>query len=535
MIAPNDCMTRSKWTQQNVIERIQFLHQQGIPVGKIGRVEHKLRYHCFAQFGSWRSALEAAGLKSPNQPWTPERVIKELKEYQRLPSSCRKGLRNRDSVPTCVVVRFFGSRRAAHLAAGVTKKRQKIPKIKSDWTPSSVIEAIIARHEQGLPLVNVIRFDRDLFYASKKFFGGWFKAKLAAGVAIEKPKSLTQKEIIQILQRRHQQGGTLKCISRDEPKFFKDIVSKFGSLRLALITAGIPTPTFRKWTKRSIIETLRARAENGPPLTNTWKDDRLFFRAAIRHFESWNGALRAAGLKFRTIRRWTKELVIDTLRRSYHGQSFNDVDPNLVAAAFQYFGGFYKAVEAAGLDLPKHKWSKRRIIDLIQEHYIKGLRIEIAGFGDQRLAANAKRYFGTWREAVKAAGLESRLPAPVEMRTWSPDEVLKTICLLAESEGNLAKAWRDTGLYSVAKKHFGTWRKAVRAAGCKPARRRWSQELVVHEIQQRYRKKLPLTSIVFTHDPPLAGAATRLFGNWKAALVAAGIPTPQRPQEKVIS
>lgn len=126
------------------------------------------------------------------------------------------------------------------------------------------------------------------------------------------------------------------------------------------------------------------------------------------------------------------------------------------------------------------------------------------------------------------------MPAPIKTRTWSSDEVIKTIRFIVESEGDLSKAWTDTGLYSVAKKHFGTWRAAVRAAGCKPARRRWSMELVIHEIQQRYRKNLPLASIVFVQDPPLAGAATRLFGNWKAAVVAAGISIPQQPQGKVI-
>ncbi len=183
MIAPNDCMTRSKWTQQMVIERIQFLHQQGIPTGKIYCEDRNRCMVSYSLFGSWRAALEAAGLKPAHQTWTPERVIKELREYQLLPKSCRKRRRNRDSVPTCVVVRFFGSRHEAHIAAGVTKKRQKLLKRRGDWTPSSVIEAIIARHEQGLPLVNMIRFDRDLFYASKKFFGGWFKAKVAAGVS----------------------------------------------------------------------------------------------------------------------------------------------------------------------------------------------------------------------------------------------------------------------------------------------------------------------------------------------------------------
>jgi len=483
----------------------------------------------YSLFESWRAALEAAGLKSERQVWTPERVLMKLKDQH---SSSRSRRQKTDLVPTSAAVRFFGSRREALITAGIIKNQPQLTK--TLWTASSVIEAIIARHSQGLPLVNLIRFDKDLYYASKKIFGGWNKAKLAAGVAIEKPKLLTQDEIIQILQKRHQQGGALKCISRDELEFHKSIVSNFRSLRLALIAAGIPTSPLRRWTKRSIIEKLRTRVEKGPPLSNTWKDDRPFFRAAIRHFGNWNAALRAAGLKFRTFRRWTKELVIDALQRSYHGQSFNDIDPNLIAAAYQHFGGFYKAVEAAGLDLPHGKWSKRRIIDMIQEYYINGRRLEINGFGEKRFAENAKRYFGTWREAVKAAGLESRLPEPIKTRTWSSDEVIKAIRSMAESEGDLSKAWTDTGLYSVAKKHFGTWRAAVRAAGCKPARRRSSMELVIHEIQQRCRKNLPLTSIVFVQDPPLAGAGTRLFGNWKAAVVAAGISIPQQPQGKVI-
>ena len=481
----------------------------------------------YSLFESWRAALEAAGLKSERQVWTPEHVLLKLKAQH---SSSRSRRQKTDLVPTSVAVRFFGSRREALITAGIIKNQPQLTK--TLWTASSVIEAIIARHSQGLPLVNVNSSDKDLFYASIKIFGGWCKAKIAAGVVSEKPKSLTQEEIKQMLQKRHQRGGSLNCIPRDEQEFYKTIASKFGSLRLALIATGIPAPTLRRWTKRSIIETLRIRAEKGPPLSNTWKDNRPFFRAAIRHFGSWNAALRAAGLKFRTIRRWNKELVIEALQRSYHGQSFNDIDPNMIAAAHQHFGGFYKAVEAAGLDLPHGKWSKRRIIDMIQEYYINGRRLEINGFGEKRFAENAKRYFGTWREAVKAAGLESRLPAPITTRTWSPDEVIKAIRSMAESEGDLSKAWTDTGLYSVAKKHFGTWRAAVRAAGCKPARRRWSMELVIHEIQQRCRKNLPLTSIVFTQDPPLAGAATRLFGNWKAAVAAAGISQTQRSQTK---
>ncbi len=513
-------MSPRKWTQQIVIERIQYLYQQGIPVGKISSEDKRLCMVSYSLFDSWRDALEAAGLKSVRQVWTPERVLMKLTEKHQTDVSSRRR-QKLDSSLVSASVRYFGSRREALIAAGIIKNRPPLPK--RIWTESTVIDAIIARREKNLPLVNMHRFDKDLFYASVNVFGGWHKAKVAAGVARDRQKWLSRDEIIQFLQSRHQQGESFNCISRDESDFYASIKVRFGSLHSALIAAGLPTPVRKRWTKRSVIQALRIRSEKGPPLSHVWKDNKPLFRAAVNHFGNWNAALRAAGLKFKTYQKWSKERILDIIRQSYHGQSFNDVDPILISIANKHFGGFYKAVEAAGLDLPHGKWSKRSIIDRIQEYYINGLRIGINGFGDKQFAQNAKRYFGTWREAVKAAGLESRLPEPIKSRTWSPGEVLKAIRSIAESEGNLAKAWKDTGLYSVAKKHFGTWREAVRAAGCKPARRRWSKELVIQEIQERYRKNLPLTSIVFTQDPPLAGAATRFFGNWRGALDAAGI------------
>lgn len=525
-------MSPRKWTKQIVIERIQYLYQQGIPVEKISSEDRRLCMVSYSLFGSWRDALASAGLKSVRQVWTPELVLTKLREQHKRDVSSRRR-QKRDSSLVSAAVRYFGSRRAALIAAGIIKNRPPLPT--KDWTQSSVIEAILVRHEQNLPLVNIHRHDKELFYAAIKVFGGWYKAKVAARVARDRQKWLSHDEIIQNLQSRHQQGKSLKSISRDEADFYASIRVRFRSLHAALIAAGLPAPDRRRWTKRSLIHAIRMRSEKGPPLSHVWKDDTLLFRAAVNHYGNWNAALRAAGVQFKTYQKWSNERILSIIRESYHGQSFKDIDPNLVAAANKYFGGFYKAVEAAGFSLPHGKWSKRSIIERIQEYYINGHRLDINGFGDKRFAENAKRYFGTWREAVKEAGLGSRLPAPIKNRTWSADEVLKAIRSISESEGDLSNAWKDTGLYSVAKKYFGSWREAVLAAGCKPARRRWTKQLVITEIQERHRRGLALTSKTFTQDPPLAGAATRLFGNWKAALVAAGIATPQQPQSNVTS
>jgi hypothetical protein len=172
------------------------------------------------------------------------------------------------------------------------------------------------------------------------------------------------------------------------------------------------------------------------------------------------------------------------------------------------------------------------VLETIQDRYVKGRPIDIAGFGDKRLASAAKRRFGSWPAAVAAAGLSDKLAPRKPARNWTPEAVLQAIQTWHDQGrliSNVSK--QDQGLYSAAKHHFGGWRAAVAAAGLKPTRRRWSKELVIEEIRSRHQHGLMLNSgIVSQQDPPLAGAAVRMFGNWGKALLAAGIPgnLPQR-------
>lgn len=98
---------------------------------------------------------------------------------------------------------------------------------------------------------------------------------------------------------------------------------------------------------------------------------------------------------------------------------------------------------------PSGRWSKRRITAQIQEYYIQGRRIGILGCGDILLGLAAKRHFGTWLEAVKASGLESRMPALIPTRFWSPEVVRNSIRLLAETD-EVSSTWKkDKRLYKA--------------------------------------------------------------------------------------
>lgn len=110
-------------------------------------------------------------------------------------------------------------------------------------------------------------------------------------------------------------------------------------------------------------------------------------------------------------------------------------------------------------------------------------------------------------------------------------DVLRAI-LLHESSGrplNHAAVMREhPALHIAILRSFGTWDRAMRAAGIDPdcvrRHRRWSREAIVRRIQQLSLEGKPLNSrSVQLTEATLISAAWRWFCSWSEALSAAGI------------
>lgn len=117
---------------------------------------------------------------------------------------------------------------------------------------------------------------------------------------------------------------------------------------------------------------------------------------------------------------------------------------------------------------------------------------------------------------------------------WSQERVIATIKQLERSGENISLRHimrTQLKLYGAAKRHCGSWKKAVEAAGYDYAAHSvsqwgfWTQRTVVKAIRARKRKGLPLnpTSVIATHYG-LYMAAVRLFGRkgWAKAVRRAG-------------
>jgi len=177
----------------------------------------------------------------------------------------------------------------------------------------------------------------------------------------------------------------------------------------------------------------------------------------------------------------------------------------------------------------RRQWTRKTIIQEIVQREAKGLSLSASRRDgvDASLYQAAKRVYGSWQEALLAAGIAPERAMPSEK--WPPQKILNTIRHLAKRKRpvNIAKvSKRYSGLVPAARRVFGSWPKALAAAGVDPAKfccpAPWSRERVIEAILTRALRNEPLGSRT-TEPRVLVDAAQKIFGTWGAAKKAAGV------------
>ncbi len=454
--------------------------------------------------------------------WTKEKVIAELKRHRAV------GPKGNTRIDTAAR-EYFGSLRAALEVAGLPCGKKPPPC--QQWSQKSVIAAIRRRHRETNRLESTHREDPALYGAAKRLFGRWTTALAVAGFPKPKKEYYTADEVRLLLIDHYEHELPLTSSSFNDPKLARSALKHFGGWRRAVESLGLGNELRRKWTKKAVIEAILHRRAAGLRLHTTYKEDRGLFYAAARRFGNWHLALQAAGIKCRPPERWSEEKIVERL--SYYARTttvknIKHVDPNLVGPAMRRFGSLGKALEAAGAESLSPRWTKRRIINTIRSHCASNQPTHLIGLGNLRLALAAKRHFSSWAQAVEAAGLADRLALHERRKRRTSHEVLAVIQQWYANERSFKDILkRNDGLERDARRHFGSWRQALEAAGYECSRRQWSHKAILSEIQSRIANGSSLTS----NDPNninLAAAAIRYFGTWRGALKAAGYERTQR-------
>lgn len=186
------------------------------------------------------------------------------------------------------------------------------------------------------------------------------------------------------------------------------------------------------WTAERLVAEIRRLHEEGVDLapSSMQKTHGALFASARSksHFGSWRAAVEAAGLNYDAIKRvrqqWSHDEIVERIR-ALHTQGHDLLDPRfklkhrglyLAACAHRYFGSWRRAVAAAGLDYDqlreKHVWTKNRILSTIRDLHAQGKPLGWAYIEQHEpgiyRAARRAENFGSWAGALQAAGVGTR-------------------------------------------------------------------------------------------------------------------------------
>ena len=252
----------------------------------------------------------------------------------------------------------------------------------------------------------------------------------------------------------------------------------------------MPSSTRRKLqTEADIVREIRRRRKSKAPLNAAAvrREDGWLYNRACGLFGSWQAAIEGAGISYEQVvahRRWSPSLVIERLQQLHARDELSTITalieahPRLFGACVRHFGGGLAALEAAGIDYDRllaekaGRWTRPRIAEEIQRRWREGetlcratiLRREPAA---RPFCASANHQFGTWGKALRAAGVD---PAAVHQRErlWTRQRVLEGIRERNE-RGKLlntdAMLRESLTLHAAGQRLFGSWRHAVEAAG----------------------------------------------------------------------
>jgi hypothetical protein len=245
---------------------------------------------------------------------------------------------------------------------------------------------------------------------------------------------MTREDVIyQIVERELQgQGLSAGAVMREAAPLHAAACDHFGTWETALRYAGISRRRLRAeedYSPDRVLRQIRRLCHTGYSLRarQTQRRDRVLYDAAQRHFGGWRQALRAAGIDVTRLgrgskpRRLDKQAIIAALQERHRaGRSLRSCDVyrenrGLATAAKSAFSSWWRALAAAGLalDIPQNRgrprrWNKQLVIDTIKTRQREGKRISSnrTRADHPALVDAARRYFGSWAEALNAAAVD---------------------------------------------------------------------------------------------------------------------------------
>lgn len=363
-----------RWDEDRVIGEIRARYRRKQSLAPT-KVPLTLRAAADRYCGNWRAAIEMAGfdyesIRLHRPAWTREELIAQVR-------AAVKARARRTDAPSLsklvvsyhrAIQRLFGGLRGALLAAGIdpASVQKRAP---SEWSNNdALIDALRAHVARTPPPTSGQLFRSRLGRQAVFRFGSREAVIRKIGVGRWSPQRArpvpTADEVVRWLQARHRAGHHMssEAANGDAPRLVRACYRRFGSWRAAMQAAGLGELIGGRAQLTSpdeVVRALRQRQRDGLPLAlkRATRERPRLVRAACAQFGTWQAALDAAGLGEVPVPRALlspQEVMQGLQARHRRGRPMTAVatqreDGRLVYAACKHFGTWKAAMRAAGL------------------------------------------------------------------------------------------------------------------------------------------------------------------------------------------
>ena len=383
-------------------------------------------------------------------------------------------------------------------------------------------------------------------------FGSWSNALEAADLDGDRGRGpggvISRKELLTALQDLADELGETPTVAEmnEQGRYaVSTYIERFGSWNDAVREAGLSTNDETKGvSKEELLAALQDLADElgrAPTQREMRQEGQYSTTTYQTHFGSWSEAIKAAGCETGTLgRRVSREKLLTALQdlanelgRPPTTTDMREHGPHSQSPYFDRFGSWSDALQEAGLEAyyeqthPSKKELRKELQDLADELGQTPTHQDITKQSTYSAYAYRDR-FGTWNNALKAAGLE----LSHEQRPPSMKELRKELQDLADELGRAPNTTEmaEQGPYSTSPYYnrFGSWDDALEAAGLKANQSRpptISKEELLTALQELADELggTPTNDQMDAQGPHSATTYRERFGSWNSAVREAGL------------
>lgn len=436
---------KPSWVREvaRIVKAIRDRHQRRLPLNihAMKREDPALLDAAFEvrPFLGWKQAVELAlGGYDRIRVELEEFVICEICGAER--KILQPHIEKKHEIPIGEYCRRFPG--APVTAEAIRATRMNASEILPHWEPlwsvEYAVDRVFAWHQAGEPvnIDNVYSYDRPLRTWTATHCGSWDDVLRAAGLDPGEHRihsaPATAKEVLDFIRERARQGLQLNRRYVHEHFYVVEGGAKrlFGSWADAIRAAGFDSLEFAQrpaYSRKELISLIRELKRGGQALNYQALDDAglgKIYVAGIRHFGSWDEALKAAGYspahhRINGPTPGPEQLLALIRKRVQAGKAVNtqalsnDKLSKWTKLGRRYFGSWDQALAGAGLDPAQHRryappMSEERLKKIIREWAAQGDELSYAALRRAGSCApyNAGlRLYGSWYEAIRKAGV----------------------------------------------------------------------------------------------------------------------------------